>query len=60
MVLTAVGFLLLFLFVGALCLFCWLSCACLGAARPPQPPAQDNSLEHAADDITPAVGAGSR
>jgi hypothetical protein len=59
-VLTAVGYLLLFLSVLAVCLFCWLSYASLtGAARPPQRPAQDQFLERAARDITRAIGAGS-
>lgn len=61
MVLTVVGYLLLVLTILAMCLFCWLSYACLiRAARPPKQPAEDNLLERAAGDITPPVSAGSR
>ena len=61
MILTAVGYLLLFLSGVAVCLFCWLSYSSLtGAARPPKAPAQDSFLEQAAHDITPPIGAGSR
>ena len=59
MVLTALGYLLLFLSGVAVCLFCWLSYASLtGAARPPERPAQDRFLEHAVHDIRRPVGAG--
>lgn len=58
MILTAVGYLLLFLSGVALGLFCWLSYSSLaGAARPPQPPAQDSFLAEAARDITPPFSA---
>lgn len=61
MVLTAVGYLLLFLSGLAVGLFCWLSYSSLtSAVRPPKPPAQDSFLENAARDITPPIGAGSR
>lgn len=61
MILTAVGYLLLFLSGLAVCLFCWLSYSSLTtAARPPKAPAQDSFLEHAAHDITPPIGFGSR
>ena len=60
MILTAVGYLLLFLSGVAVCLFCWLSYSSLtGAARPKAPP-QDSFLEQAAHDITPPIGFGSR
>jgi hypothetical protein len=59
-ILTAVGYLLLFLFGLAVCLFCWLSYSSVaGATRPPQPPAEDQFLDCAAEDITPPLGAGS-
>jgi hypothetical protein len=59
-ILTALGYLFLSLSGLALCLFCWLSYSSVkGAARPPQPPAEDQFLEHAAGDITPPIGAGS-
>lgn len=58
MILTAVGYLLLFLSGLAVCLFCWLSYASVaGAARPPQRPAEDQFLERAVHDITPPLGA---
>lgn len=57
-VLTAVGYLLIFLSGLAIGLFCWLSYSCLsGAARRSKPPAQDSFLEEAAHDITPRVSA---
>lgn len=60
MVLTAVGYLLLFLSGLAVGLFCWLSYSSVtGAARPPQRPAEDQFLERAVHDITPPIGAGS-
>ncbi len=60
MILTALGYLFLFLSSLALCLFCWLSYSSVaGAARPPQRPAEDQFLEHAVRDITPPIGAGS-
>lgn len=60
MILTAAGYLLLFLSGLSVGLFCWLSYTSLsGAARPQQPPAEDQFLEGAADDITPPIGAGS-
>jgi hypothetical protein len=60
-VLTAVGYLLLFLSGVSVCLFCWLSYASLTCAtRAPKPPAQDSFLDDAAHDITPPIGAGSR
>ena len=59
MILTAVGYLLLFLSGLAVCLFCWLSYSSVtGPARPPQP-AEDQFLERATHDITPPIGAGS-
>lgn len=59
MVLTAVGYLLLFLSGVAVCLFCWLSYASLtGAARPQKRPAQESFLENAAHDITRPISAG--
>lgn len=61
MILTAVGYLLLFLSGLAVCLFCWLSYSSLTrSARPPKRPAQDSFLDRAAHDITPPIGAGSR
>ncbi len=61
MILTAVGYLLLLLSGLAVCLFCWLSYSSLmGSARPPKPPGQDSFFDHAAHDITPPIGAGSR
>lgn len=61
MILTAVGYLLLFLSGVAVCLFCWLSYSSLTCAtRAPKPPAQDSFLEDAAHDITPPIGAGGR
>ena len=62
MILTAVGYLLLFLSGVAVCLFCCLSyCSLTSAARrQTKPPAQDGFLEDAAHDITPPIGAGSR
>jgi hypothetical protein len=57
-ILTAVGYVLLFLSGLALGLFCWLSYSSLtGAARPAQPPAEAEFLEGVADDITPPIGA---
>lgn len=53
MILTAVGYLLLFLSGLAICLFCWLSYSSCRAARPPQARAEDELLERSADDITP-------
>ena len=59
MILTAVGYLLLFLSGLAICLFCWLSYSCVKrSAAPPQPPPEDQLLEHAAEEITPPIGAG--
>lgn len=61
MILTAVGYLLLFLSGLSVCLFCWLSYASLtGKARQPDRPADDSFLEHRVHDITRPVGAGSR
>jgi hypothetical protein len=55
-----VGYLLLFLFGLAVCLFCWLSYSSVaGATRLPHPPAEDQFLDCAAEDITPPLGAGS-
>lgn len=60
MILTAAGYLLLFLSGLAIGLFCWLSYSSLtGAARPPQPPAEDQFFEDDEEDITPPIGAGS-
>jgi hypothetical protein len=60
-ILTAVGYLLLFLSGLAVGLFCWLSYSSLTcAARKSRQPAQDSFFEHAAHDITPPIGAGSR
>jgi hypothetical protein len=59
-ILTAVGYLLLFLSGLAVCLFCWLSYSSLtSAARPPERPAQETFLEDAGHDIRGPVGAGS-
>jgi hypothetical protein len=59
-ILTAAGYLLLFLSGLSVGLFCWLSYSCLGgAASPQQPPAEDQFLDRAAEDITPPLGAGS-
>lgn len=58
MILTALGYLLLFLSGLAVCLFCWLSYSCLNrAARSQEPPVED--LEDGAHDISGPVGAGS-
>jgi hypothetical protein len=60
LILTALGYLLLFLSGLAVCLFCWLSYSSVtGAARPPRPPAEDQFLERAVRDIRPPIGAGS-
>jgi hypothetical protein len=57
-VLTAVGYVLIFLSGLAIGLFCWLSYSSLsGAARPTKAPAEDSFLEQAARDITPRVSA---
>jgi hypothetical protein len=59
-ILTAVGYLLLFLSGLAVCLFCCLSyCSLTSAARPPEPPAEDKLLEHSDHDIRGPLGAGS-
>jgi len=59
-ILTAVGYLLLFLSGVAVCLFCCLSyCSLAGAARRKQA-AKDGFLDDAAHDITPPMSAGSR
>jgi hypothetical protein len=51
-VLTTVGYLLLFLSGLAVGLFCWLSYASLtSAARPPERQAEDRFLENAARDM---------
>ena len=61
MILTAVGYLLLFLSGVAVCLFCWLSyCSLASAARRKKQAAKDSFLDHEAHDITPPIGAGSR
>jgi len=60
-ILTAVGYLLLFLSGVAVCLFCWLSyCSLTGAARRRKQAAKDSFLDDAAHDITPPISAGSR
>ena len=60
MILTAVGYLLIFLSGVAVCLFCCLSyCSLIGAARRKRA-AKDSFLDHAAHDITPPISAGSR
>jgi len=59
-ILTAVGYLLLFLSGLSVCLFCCLSyCSLRGSARSQQPPAEEQLLEQVADDITPPISAGS-
>jgi hypothetical protein len=58
-ILTAVGYLLLFLFGLSVGLFCWLTYSSLScAARSPKPRAQDLFLERAAHDIRGPIGAG--
>jgi hypothetical protein len=60
-ILTAVGYLLLFLSGLAVGLFCWLSYSSLrGAARPSEPPVPDSLLEDAAREITGPFGAQGR
>lgn len=61
MILTVVGYLLLVLSGLALCLFCWLGYVCVTrASRPSERLAQDTFVGHAADDMTPPVGAARR
>ena len=61
MILTAVGYLLIFLSGVAVCLFCCLSyCSLTGAARRRKQPARDSFIGDAAHDITPPIGAGGR
>jgi len=58
-ILTVVGYLLLFLFGLSVGLFCWLTYSSLScAARSPKPPAQARFLERAAHDIRGPIGAG--
>ena len=62
MTLSAVGYLLLFLFGLSVCLFCWLtyaslSCAVKPRARAAQP--QPRLFEHPAHDLSGPIGAGS-
>jgi hypothetical protein len=60
-ILTAVGYLLIFLSGVAVCLFCCLSyCSLTGAARPRKQPGKDSFIDDAAHDITPPIGAGGR
>lgn len=61
MILTAVGYLLIFLSGVAVCLFCCLSyCSLTGAARRRKQPARGSFIDDAAHDITPPIGAGGR
>lgn len=59
MIITALGYLFLFLSGLAICLFCWLSYSCLRGGARPQKPAAEQLLEHAAENITPPMSAGS-
>jgi hypothetical protein len=57
-ILTAVGYLLLFLSGLSVGLFCWLTYSSLScAARSPKTAAQDRFLGHAAHDIRGPIGA---
>jgi len=58
MVMTASGFVLLFLCGLAVCLFCWLSYATLSGTQRAERPAEDELLESAAARIREAVSAG--
>ena len=62
MTLSAVGYLLIFLFGLAVCLFCWLTYASLScAAKPPARAAQPQPrlFGHSAHDLNGPIGAGS-
>ena len=59
MTLTAVGYLLLFLFGLSVCLFCWLTYASLSCAvKPPARAAQPRLFEHGTPDLSGPIGAG--